>query len=169
VHLLCCCFLNNKRNNDLNWVWLVSLIAKWFGIDVPTHWISRNCLGADECRVYCIRWNLASVQYHQENLGSWEREEKHEAAILQFIGRAEVVSTDASVYDLETFQPGSTIWSLLMKRSEGQGLWHQKAVSIPTSTILSTSFVYVNTSNVRVGSGRTCGSATVKYSMKGQC
>lgn len=35
--------------------------------------------------------------------------EKYEAAILQFIGRAEVVSTDASVYDLETFQPGSTI------------------------------------------------------------
>lgn len=164
---ICCAVISFifRKQFDLYWVSLVSLIAKWFGIDVPTHWISQNCLGADECRAYCIRWNLASVQYHQEIAGR----EKHEAAILQFIGRAEVVSTDASLYDLETFQPGSTIWSLLMKMSEGQGLWHQKAESILSSTILSTRFMYVNTSNVRVGSDRMCGSTTVKYSMKGQC
>lgn len=96
------------------------------------------------------------------------REEKHKAAILQFIGRAEAVSTDASLYDSETFQPGSTIWSLSMKRSEGQGLRHQKAKAIPSSTVLSTRFTYVNTRNVRVGSGMICGRTTVKQSMKGQ-
>lgn len=66
-----------KKQFDLNWAWFVPLTAKWFGIDVPTHWISQNRLGADRCRAFCIRWNFASIQYHQENLGSWEREEKH--------------------------------------------------------------------------------------------